>query len=121
MNEAEFKRRTREFGLRTAKVCDALPSKRSANAIGNQLVRSGFSVGDNYRSACRAKSRRDMIAKLAIVEDELDESLGWLNALHELGHVPKRRLASLLKEGDELLAMVVASIRTLRSKRDGTR
>lgn len=119
MNETEFKRRTRDFGLRTAKVCDALPGKRSAVAIGNQLVRSGFSVSANYRAACRAKSRRDMISKLSTVEEELDESINWLEVLGELGHVSKKRLSALVKEGNELLAMVVASIKTLRARESG--
>lgn len=118
MDENEFKRRTREFGKRVAKVCDALPNLRSSDAIARQLIRSGLSVGANYRAACRAKSNRDMIAKLAIVEEEADESVNWLEMLTELDIVTASRLESLIDEGNQIIAMTVASIKTLR-KRDG--
>jgi four helix bundle protein len=115
MNEAIFKQRTKDFGNRTAAICDSLPQRRSADAIARQLVRSGFSVGANYRAACRAKSRRDMAAKLAIVEEELDESVYWLEVIIEQGLLPRASLEGLMSEGNELLAMTVASIKTLRS------
>lgn len=75
MDEAEFKRRTREFSKRVSLVCNALPKRRTPDVIARQLIRSGMSVSANYRAACRAKSTRDMINKLAIVEEEGDESV----------------------------------------------
>jgi four helix bundle protein len=116
VNEAEFKKRTKQFGLRVVKLCDALPSKRSADVIGKQLLRSGLSVGSNYRAACRAKSRKDMIAKLAIVEEEADESIHWLEMVVDTGLMDKSDLEALTDEGNQIVKMIVASIKTLRHK-----
>ncbi|MCC7508029.1 MAG: four helix bundle protein [Planctomycetes bacterium] len=118
MDEATFKARTRAFGLRSMKLCDSLPKSRSADVVGRQLLRSSLSVGANYRAACRAKSRKDMIAKLAIVEEECDESVNWLEVIAETEMISKRRLTGLIKEGNEILAMTVASIKTLRARSD---
>ena len=116
MDEAEFKRRTRDFAKRVARVGDALTGKRSADVIARQVIRSGFSVSLNYRAACRAKSTRDMIAKLSIVEEEADETIEWLEMIVELGHMAREDLESPIQEGNELLAMTVASIKTLRGR-----
>lgn len=83
--------------------------------IGRQLLRSGTSIGANYRAACRGKSRADVISKLAIVEEEADESIYWLELLIESKIVEPSRVDSLMKETNEIVAMVVASIRTLRA------
>ena len=114
MDPAEFKRRTKKFALRVPKLCDSLPQSRSGEVLARQLIRSGTSVGANYRAACRALSRRDMLAKLGNVEEEADESLFWMELITEHGLVPPPRMASIMREGDEILAMVVASRRTLR-------
>jgi four helix bundle protein len=76
--DSDLKQRTKSFALRIIKVVDALPKTRSANVIGNQLLRSGTSVGANYRAACRARSPAEFVAKLGIVEEEADESGYWL-------------------------------------------
>jgi four helix bundle protein len=84
-------------------------------------LRSGTSVGANYRAACRAKSLPDFVAKLAIAEEECDESLYWIELLME-GKLAAGSIATpLWKEGNELLAILVASIRTSRSKISSTR
>jgi len=114
MNEAELKRRTFEMGLRTLKLCEALPKGRSGDAIARQLVRSATSVGANYRAACRAKSRKDFVAKLAVVEEECDETLYWLEIIESAELMPPPRLAALKQEAEEILRIVVASIRTSR-------
>ncbi|MCB9935197.1 MAG: four helix bundle protein [Planctomycetes bacterium] len=116
MDENEFKARTRNFAKRVARVGDSLPGKRSADVIARQVIRSGFSVSSNYRAACRAKSTRDMISKLSIVEEEADETVDWLEMIVELDLMPPDDLHALIKEGNELVAMTVASIRTLRRK-----
>ena len=85
--------------------------------IGKQLLRSATSVGANYRAACRSKSTADMIAKLSIVE-EGDESLYWMELLTKSGLVPEIKLASLITETDQIVAMTVSSIKTLRAKVD---
>ncbi len=119
MNEREFKRRTKHFALRVIRlieVLEALPYNLNARVIGKQLIRSATSVGANYRSACRAKSTADIIAKLSLVEEEADESLFWMELVVESGLLPQERLTELMSEANEIVAMTVASIKTLRVK-----
>lgn len=98
------------------KEVDKLPRSLAADVIGKQLIRSGTSIGANYRAACRAKSSADMINKMKIVEEESDETEYWLEILVEAGLVPQNQVASIYKETDEILAMTVASIKTLRAR-----
>jgi len=116
VDEETFKRRTKQFALRVIGLVDALPRKPAADVIGRQLLRSATSVGANYRAACRGKSTADVIAKLAIVEEEADESMYWLELLVESDLVAAEKVRELSKEADELVAMTVASIKTLRSR-----
>ena len=116
MTEAELKHRTKGFGLRALRVGDALPRGRAGDTVGRQLARCGLSVGANYRAACRAKSAADFGAKLAIVEEELDEAAYWLEIIAEYGMLPSRRLDAVRREAEELLAIVVASIKTIRTR-----
>lgn len=113
----DLKFRTKQFALRVMKLVDALPSRRSCDVVGKQLLRSGTSVGANYRVACRARSTAEFCAKMGIVEEEADESAYWMELLVEGGVIEEARLKDLLAETDEILAMVVASIKTARSKR----
>ncbi len=115
MKPEEFKQRTKAFAVRVIKLVDSLPNARSTNAIANQLVRAGMSVGANYRAACRAKSKADFVSKLGTVEEEADETLYWMELLIEAGKVKAGRLTGLMKEAGEILAMVCASINTARS------
>src|SRR5262249_16120819 len=114
MTEREFKGRTKQLALRIIRVVEALPATKTCDIIGRQLLRSGTSVGANYRAACRGKSRADMIAKLAIVEEEADETLYWIELLIEARFLPAQRCAELLDELNQILAMTVASQKTLR-------
>lgn len=114
---AFLKERTKKYALRVIHVVDSLPSKRLAAVVGNQLLRSGTSVGANYRSACRARSPAEFCSKMGIVEEELDESLYWMELVIESNLVSAKRLAPLMKEGQELLAMTVASINTARKRK----
>jgi four helix bundle protein len=116
MNEAELKGRTKTFALRVLKLVDALPDSRSGPVLVNQLGRSGTSVGANYRAACRSRSAAEMISKLAVVEEEADESGFWLELIEEHGLMTADKLKPLLKEADELTAIMVASRRTLGSR-----
>ncbi len=117
MNEREFKGRTKKFALRIIGLIESLPSGRTCEVIGRQLLRSATSVGSNYRAACRGKSVADVIAKLSIVEEEADESSYWLELLVESGLVQSGTIKELAQEADEITAMTVASIKTLRSRR----
>ena len=118
MDENLFKRRTKQLALRVINAVEGLSKNRTADVIGRQPIRSGASIGANYRAACRGKSTADVIAKLRIVEEEADESAYWMELLMESGLVSEARLSELLQETNEILAMTVASIRTLQ-KRNG--
>jgi len=117
MTELEFKKRTKEIALRIIKLVDSLPPASSAQIIGKQLLRSGTSVGANYRAACRAKSSADLIHKLSIVEEEADECLYWLELLNDSGIVAEKKLSKLYADVNEILAMTVSSIKTMRARR----
>ena len=120
MTETEFKKRTKQVALRVIRLVDALPRSRAADVIGKQLLRSETSIGANYRSACRGKSRADVAHKLSIVEEEADESLYWIELVAEAGLMTQRRVAGLATEISEILAMTVASIKTIRRRGAGT-
>jgi len=115
MNEQELKQRTKQFGLRVIKLVESLPSTATARTIGNQLLRSGMSVGANYRAACRGRSKADFVAKAGISLEEADECMYWMEMLQEAGIFPAERLKDLMKEADELVAIFTASIKTARA------
>ena len=115
MNEDDLKKRTKDFALRIMKLVDDLPKTASGKAIGNQLIRSGTSVGANYRAACRGRSKAEFIAKLGIAIEESDESGYWLELIIEGKLLPKKQVEPLLNETDELTAILVASTRTSRN------
>jgi len=117
MNEQEFKQRTKALGLRVIKLVSSLPKNTVSEVIGKQLIRSGTSVGANYRAACRARSTADLIAKLRIVEEEADECLYWMELIVEAKLVEVTNLRSIMSETKEILAMTVASIKTLIAKK----
>ena len=117
MDEQDFKRRTKTLALHVIELVEALPKSRTSDVIGRQLIRSATSVGANYRSACRGKSTADVLAKLAIVEEEADETIYWLELLVEAKIVGESRVLKLMKETNEIVAMTVASIKTLRGRR----
>ena len=114
MNPSELKQRTKAYGKRVIKLIESLPKNTTSSVIGRQLLRSATSVGANYRAVCRAKSRADFIAKLSIVEEECDESLYWLEILVETNQIKPILVSGLMKEGEEILAIVVASAKTAR-------
>ena len=116
MDEAEMKRRTKTFAIRCMKLADSLPTTTSGRTVAGQLVRCGTSVGANYRSACRGRSGAEFVSKLGIVEEEADESQFWMELIAESGMKSERLVRALHQEADEIVRMVVSSIRTARSK-----
>lgn len=114
MDKEEMKRRTKEFSLRVIRLVNSLPNGKVANTISGQLLRSGTSVGANYRAACRGRSKRDFANKLSIVLEEADESLFWMELLVEANIIEKHRLEALMQEADEIIAILVKSIKTAR-------
>jgi four helix bundle protein len=115
MTREEMKNRTKVYANRIVKLCSALPGNWIAQTLGKQLLRSGTSVGANYRAVCRAKSNSDFINKLRIVEEECDESLFWMELLVDNSLVKASRLRDLMKEAGEILAIVVSSAKTART------
>ncbi|HLW34427.1 MAG TPA: four helix bundle protein [Chthoniobacterales bacterium] len=112
MNKAELIARTKGFSLRILKLVDQLPRTTSGRAIGSQLVRSGTSVGANYRAACRSRSRAEFAAKLGIVAEEADETIYWLELILDGNVLPELKIGDLLREADELTAIFTAGRRT---------
>ncbi len=117
MNEEEMKKRTKEFAKTIIKLCRKLPNTREGKLIGDQMFRSGTSVAANYRTACRGRSKAEFISKLAIVEEEADETLFWLELIQEMDILNEPLIESLMKECDELIAIIVTSIKTVKKKR----
>lgn len=117
MDEKIFKERTKKLGIAVIALVDKLPRTVAAEVLSKQIIRSSTSVGANYRAACRAKSTPDMINKLKIVEEEADETAFWLEVLAESKILNQTQVAALAKETDEILAMTVASLKTLRGKK----
>ena len=117
MTQNEMKERTKAFALRVIKLVNSLPNNLAANTIGKQLLRSGTSVGANYRSACRAKSNADFISKLGIVEEEADESIYWMELLSDSKIIRHQLLSGLIDEADQIVAIVVKSIKTSKLRR----
>ena len=114
MSDEDFRRRTFEFGIRVILLVESLPKTDGARVIGKQLLRCATAVGANYRAAARVRSRADVIAKMGIVEEDCDESLYWLKILVDLRLISSSRSKNLRDEANEILSIVVASIKTAR-------
>jgi four helix bundle protein len=115
MTEAELKGRTKRFAIDSIRFVRTLPTDDSTRVISKQFVRCATSVGANYRSACRAKSRADMIAKLRVVEEEADEAMYWLELLEETKGNSKVETRPLMNEAEQILRIIVASVKTLKA------
>ena len=116
MTYDELKLRTKEFALRIIRLIENLPNNSTGRLIGNQLLRSSTSIGANYRSACRARSKQEFISKIKIVEEESDESLYWLELIRELNFFKAEKLFAIIKEADELTAIFTST--SITSKRN---
>ena len=114
MTELELKLRFRSFSNRIVRMVDAMPNTISSVAIAKQIVRSGTSPYANYRAACLGKSDKDFLNKLKMVEEELDETLHWLELIMEGGLLPQSRIQPLYDECTELLKITVSSIVSTR-------
>jgi four helix bundle protein len=116
----DLKKRHKQFAIDVATLLQQLPKSLVNRAYSDQLIRSSSSPGTNYRAACRGKSTADFINKLKIVEEELDESVYFLELLHHFNPDIRHVIDDLIKEGNGLLAITITSIKTARS-RQGTR
>src|SRR4051794_23642035 len=106
--------RTKKFALRVIRLYSALPTTAPAQVIGRQILRSGTSVGAQYREAKRARSTAEFLSKLECSLQELDETCYWLDLLNEGKIVPENLLSELTMEATELMAIFIASVNTTK-------
>ncbi len=114
MNADQLKTRTKGFAADVARFCSSIYSDSLLKPYANQLIRASSSVGANYRAACRAKSGRDFIYKLKIVEEECDECMFFLELISELKPESDSQIKPMWSEANEILSIIVASIGTAR-------
>jgi len=112
--QEQLRDRTKQFALRIIRLARSLPKSPEAQILGRQLLRSGTSVGANYRAAGRARSKAEFISKIGIVVEEADEAVFWMECLIESGLAKEALLGDLLAEANELVAIFAASQRTAR-------
>ena len=113
MNSTEFQDKTKRLGLHVIRFVEILPQNYTSRVIVNQILRCALSVGANYRAVCRAKSDKDFINKMKIVEEECDQTIYWLEIIEESGLAKIEVVTPLKREAKEILAMIVASINTM--------
>ncbi len=111
----QLRDRTKEYSLRIIRLYDALPSKGASRVIGNQLLRSGTSVGAQYREACRGKSEADFVSKIQGSLQELEESLYWIELLVDADILKSEKLNPLMIETEELIKIFVSIVTKLKS------
>ena len=116
MTTEELKLRTKKFSLEIIDLVENLPNSISSRAVANQIIRSGTSVGANYRAVCRARSDREFVAKMNIVLEEADETLFWLEIIREKKWILEDELEKVWKEGNELTAIFVSSLKTVNNR-----
>ena len=117
MNErGDILERTKLFSLRVIRMHSSLPETTESRVIGKQILRSGTSVGAHVREGKRSRSKAEMISKTEVALQELEETIYWMELLVESGIVKARRLSELMREADELMAILVTSVKTLKHK-----
>ena len=116
MNEKQLKKRTKQFAKNIILLCRNLPNNREGRLVGDQMFRSATSVAANYRAACRGRSKAEFVSKLAIVEEEADETMFWLELIKEMNIYKESLVDELIKESNEIIAIIVSSIRTVKKK-----
>ena len=116
MTADDLRKRLKVFALRIIKLTESLPNNVTGKTLGNQIIRSGTSPGANYRAACLGKSDKDFLNKLKMVEEELDETLYWLELIVESGLVKPNLLDDLIQENQELFKIIASSITTMKKK-----
>ena len=112
-----MQQRTKQYALRVIKLFQALPHTGEAQVIGKQLLRSGTSVGSNYRASCRARSSKEFYSKLSIVIEEADESMFWLELLSEAGIIKAVLLHDIINETEEIIKILVSARKTMNQSK----
>ena len=112
----DLRSRTKQFALRIVRLYSALPNSTVAQVIGKQLLRSGTSVGAHYREASRARSDAEFVSKLEVGIQELDEATYWLELLVESEILTPEKLAALMEEANQLLAILVTCVKNAKAR-----
>ena len=118
MTAEELQTMLKRLAYRLIPLCESLPTKKIARIIEDQLLRSAFSAGANYRAACKAQSPKAFKSKLSIALEEIDETLFWLEVIADLELISRKKLSLVLKEADELTRIVASSRKTMEAKRN---
>jgi four helix bundle protein len=113
----ELRRRTKRFALQVMDLCGTLPHAPQARVIANQVLRSATSVGANYRAACRSRSRAEFASRLAVVIEEADETVYWLELLAEGGLVTSSSVQELISEAEQFVRMFSSARQTTQAQR----
>jgi len=116
MTTNELKIRTKQFSLGIINLIEKMPNSIACRAISNQIVRSGTSVGANYRAVCRARSDKEFVSKMNIVLEEADETVFWLEIINEKKWLSDLETQKLLDEGNQLTAIFVSSLKTVNTR-----
>ncbi len=116
MDKVELQERFKRFALRIMKLADSMPNTLSSKTIAHQIIRSGTSPYANYSAACIAKSDKDFLNKLKMVEEELDETKRWLELIVDGEILPAERMEDIVRENKELVSIITKSIVTMRNK-----
>jgi len=114
--QRDLRERTKKFALRVIKLYSSLPRRGDAQVLGGQILKSGTSVGAHYRKACRAKSNADFVSKIEGALQELDETAYWLELIGQSEILPMKRLESLMLETEELMAILVTIVKSVKAK-----
>jgi four helix bundle protein len=117
MTPDEMKRRLKAFAFRCIRPAESFARTAAGRTIGGQLIDSSTSAAANYNAACLARSRAEFVAKMGIVVEEADESVFWIDLAPDAGLVKRPLVESLMKEGLEILKIVIASRKTAKSSR----
>lgn len=116
MTSEQLKNRTKYYSLSIINLVEKLPVTVGSKVVAYQIAKSGTSIGANYRAVCRARSDREFIAKMEIVLEEADETLFWLEIIAEKQWIEKSVIDETWKEGNELTAIFVSSLKTVKSR-----
>ena len=112
----DLRERTKNFAVRITRPYAPLPKTTEAQVLGKQVLRSGTSVGANYREATRARSTAEFVSKVGVSPQELEETDYWLELLVDSGIIPEARLTDLRNELNELTAILVSSVKTAKKR-----
>ena len=116
MTSNDLKLRTKNFSILIIDLVEKLPNSIAGKTIANQIIRSGTSVGANYRAVCRARSDSEFISKMNIVLEEADETMFWLELIIDRKWFDEKEASNLLDEGNQLTAIFVSSLKTVNTR-----